>query len=453
MATAICAWLRRRGIRVAPFKAQNMSNNSYPCRAGGEIGRAQVAQAWACGLEPEPAMNPILLKPSSDTGSQVVLNGKVWKNLSAREYYQYHDDLLKVVMSTYEDLAARFDVIVIEGAGSVCELNLRQYDLVNLGLVTKLSAPWLLVGDIERGGVFGSIIGTVSLLTAQERSLLRAFAVNKFRGDPTLFEEGRTILETKTACPCLGVFPYAPDIDLDDEDSLSIPSEPDKSRAGVRCAVIAFPRISNTTDFRRLKGAARIDRPTDRSFDFIFLPGTKSTIADLQWLRSQQLDKWLAEQHARGATLIGICGGFQMLGQSISDPFQMESAGKEAIGLGFLPVKTSLTQQKVTRVREARIGQGSWFSAYEIHLGETIHEQTGLPSFAVLENGSGEGVRLGRVIGTYLHGAFEHLEVLTAVGIDVGNESCGEPFEALADWFEPFGERFYNLFSTRNRLC
>jgi len=222
MATAICAWLRNKGVAVAPFKAQNMSNNSYPCKVGGEIGRAQVAQAEACGLEPEPAMNPILLKPSGDGTSQVVVNGRVWKTLSAREYYAHADELRAKVLEAYEDLASRFDAIVIEGAGSVTELNLRDHDLVNLGLVTAIRAPWLLVADIERGGVFASVVGTVDLLTADERSLFRGFAINKFRGDLSLFDEGVRILEERTCSRCFGVFPYAVDMRLDPEDSLAL---------------------------------------------------------------------------------------------------------------------------------------------------------------------------------------------------------------------------------------
>jgi adenosylcobyric acid synthase len=221
MTTAICAWLRRKGLSVAPFKAQNMSNNSYPCRAGGEIGRAQVAQAEACGLEPEPSMNPILLKPSGDGRSQVIVNGRMWKTLTARDYYAHVDQLRPIVQAAYQDLASRFDAVIIEGAGSVSELNLRQHDLVNLSLVTAIQAPWILVADIERGGVFGSIVGTTQLLSADERELFRGFAINRFRGDVTLFDEGVPLLERETQSTCLGVFPYAAEVYLDAEDSLA----------------------------------------------------------------------------------------------------------------------------------------------------------------------------------------------------------------------------------------
>ena len=262
MVTAICAWLRKRGVSVAPFKAQNMSNNSYPCRSGGEIGRAQVAQAEACGLEPEPAMNPILLKPSGNGRSQVVVNGRVWKTLSAREYYTHADELRPRVLDAYAELERRFDVVVIEGAGSVSELNLREHDLVNLGLATRIRAPWILVADIERGGVFASVVGTAHLLTPDERSLFRGFAVNKFRGDVSLFDEGVRILEERTASHCFGVFPHAPDVHLDAEDSLALETRPRSSPPpGARIAIVRLPHLSNATDFRLLTWADWITSP------------------------------------------------------------------------------------------------------------------------------------------------------------------------------------------------
>src|SRR5262245_17118980 len=246
MTTAICAWLHARGVRVAPFKAQTMSNHSYPCRGGGEIGRAQVAQAEACGLEPEPAMNPILLKPNANGTSQVVLHGRVWKTLAPRDYYAAFDTLMAEVLAAYEDLARRFDAIVIEGAGSVSEVNLREVDLVNLGLAARIGAPWVLVADIERGGAIASIAGTVALLSAEERRLFRGFLINKFRGDRSLFDRGRAFLEAHTGAPCLGVFPFAEDLRVDAEDSLAVdrasrrPPPP-----GAAIAVIQLPRLSN----------------------------------------------------------------------------------------------------------------------------------------------------------------------------------------------------------------
>jgi adenosylcobyric acid synthase len=424
-----------------------MSNNSYPCRTGGEIGRAQAAQAWACGLEPEPAMNPILLKPNSDGGSQVVVHGKVWKTLPARAYYEHFDFLLGEVLQAYEQLASRFDVIVIEGAGSVTELNLRRFDLVNLGLATRLAAPWLLVADIERGGVFASVIGTVGLLTPEERALMRAFAVNKFRGDRALFEDGRRILEERTGVPCLGVFPYADEIDLDDEDSLSLPdsSAPPTVPEGQRCAIVRFPRISNTTDFRLLKNAAWISAPVDRHFDFIFLPGTKNTVADLRWLRECGLAEWILDEHRRGATVVGICGGYQMLGERIADPYAMESDSAEVAGLGLLPVQTELRREKTTRVVQAKTGRGHAFAAYEIHLGETTILRPDAEPFALLDDGAADGLRAGNVVGTYLHGAFEDAGVLAELGI-VATGVTVPSYDRLADWFAPYGPAFEELF-------
>ncbi|MEQ1908330.1 MAG: cobyric acid synthase, partial [Vicinamibacterales bacterium] len=366
MATAICAWLRNQGVSVAPFKAQNMSNNSYPCKAGGEIGRAQVAQAEACGLEPEPAMNPILLKPSGNGTSQVVVKGRVWKTLSAREYYAHADELRATVLDAYDDLSSRFEVIVIEGAGSVTELNLREHDLVNLGLVTRIRAPWLLVADIERGGVFGSVIGTAHLLNSDERSLFLGFAINKFRGDMSLFDEGVRILEERTASRCFGVFPYAAEVQLDAEDSLALETRPSTpAPAGVRLAIVHFPHLSNATDFRLLTWADWITSPRVDRYDFIILPGSKNTVADLSWLREVGLADWILQQHRCGTTVIGICGGYQMLGQTIRDPAGLESSVGEAKGLGLLPVVTELAREKRTRAVTATTLGGVRFGAYE----------------------------------------------------------------------------------------
>jgi adenosylcobyric acid synthase len=438
MVTAICASLRRRGVAVAPFKAQNMSNNSFPCRDGGEIGRAQVAQAEACGLEPETNMNPILLKPNGDGTSQVVVRGRVWKTLPARGYYAHFDMLLGEVLNAYRELSRKFDVIVIEGAGSVSELNLREYDLVNLGLVTRIGAKWVLVADIERGGVFASVIGSVSLLSPEERQLFSGFLINKFRGDRSLFDEGVRILESKTGAPCLGVFPYANDLRVDAEDSLALDTRRRAAApAGARIAIVRFPCISNATDFRLLTWADWISEPPHADYDFIILPGSKHTVADLAWLRAQRLDTWILDQHRRGAVVIGICGGFQMLGTTIADPHGMESSSGLAPGLGLLPATTVLAATKTTRQRRAATRAGVEFAAYEIHLGETRWEQP-LPPFAMLDDGAGEGVWANQLIGTYLHGALEHVDVCAEVfGVEIARVAEKETeYQQLGEWFD-----------------
>jgi adenosylcobyric acid synthase len=448
MATAICAWLRRQGLSVAPFKAQNMSNHSYPCRAGGEIGRAQVAQAEACGLEPEPAMNPVLLKPAGGGRSQVVVNGRVWKTLSARDYYAHVPELREVVLAAYADLARRFEFIVIEGAGSVSELNLRPHDLVNLWLVTTLESPWLLVADIERGGVFGSVIGTVALLTPAERTLFRGFAINRFRGDRTLFEDGVRLLEHHTGERCLGVFPYVDDLYLDAEDSLAVPTKPvAPAPHGARTAIVRFPRLSNATDFRLIGWADWVLAPTAEAYDFVILPGSKNTLADLAWLRHTGLDAWIVAQHRRGATIIGICGGYQMLGRRIDDPDGMEEGGT-AEGLGLLPVATTMTSEKRTRMVAATTPGGVKFGAYEIHLGRTHHLGTAVPDpFATLDDGTADGMRSPGVVGTYLHGALEHPQVcaeLFGIAAPAG-VSKARDYERLADWLDAHGRHMTQL--------
>ena len=447
MATAICAWLTRRGVAVAPFKAQNMSNNSYPCRQGGEIGRAQVVQAEACGLEPEVAMNPILIKPNGPGSSQVVVNGRVWKTLPPRDYYEHAAELRRHVLAAYENLARRFDVVVIEGAGSVSELNLRHMDLVNLDLVTRLGAPWLLVADIERGGVFASVLGTIGLLTAEERGLLRGFAINKFRGDLSLFEDGAALLEARSQSHCFGVFPYAADITIDAEDSLALRTDPQvPAPPGARIAIVRFPTLSNATDFRLLKWADWIQSPRPADYDFVLMPGTKNTIGDLQWLKASGLSDWILGQHVRGATVLGVCGGFQMMGRSIEDPHGVESATRSEPGLGLLPVTTVMKPDKRTEVKAATTRGGTRFTGYEIHMGQTDIEGAAAP-FARFEDGSADGACVPGAIGTYLHGALENPEVCAELfGVPMSELAPKrEHYQRLAAWLERHGRGLERL--------
>jgi adenosylcobyric acid synthase len=424
MTTAICRFLRNRGIRVAPFKAQNMSNNSAPV-SGGEIGRAQAVQAQACGVEPVTDMNPILLKPHSDTGSQVVLHGRVWRDLSARSYYDEFDYLLGEALAAFYRLKWEYEFIVIEGAGSVVEVNLQSRDLVNFGFARRVGAPAMLVADIDRGGVFASLIGTMCLLDEQDQKLVRSFAINRFRGDSTLFSDGVTFLEEHIQQRCMGVFPFAHGLKIEAEDGVSLDGE---SATASSVAVIKLPRISNFTDFDSLH-VQWIDGPDARLYDHVILPGTKNTTGDLDWLRGRHLDVWIRRQHAAGAMIIGVCGGYQMLGDSI------EENGRFHNGLGMLPVRTLMRQDKTVRSVRAQTAAGHEFEAYEIHNGVTAAALDMLP-FAYVD-GKPEGSRTGRCLGTYLHGAFTDSEVCRDVGLNfVASASRDERYDALANWFE-----------------
>ena len=439
---ALCRYLFRMGHRVAPFKAQNMSNNSAVCADGGEIGRAQAAQAEACGIPPHTDMNPILLKPTGRFGSQVVLNGRSWQTLSARDYYQHFDFLLGNVLDAYDRLKSNYDYVIVEGAGSITELNLRQHDLVNLGLAVRLQAPCILVADIDRGGIFSSVVGSFHLLDEREAPLVRSFLVNRFRGDVSLFSDGVPILEEKTGRPCLGVFPFLSDVHLDPEDSVSLedhsnPRYP-SSQGQSRVAIIRFPHISNFTDFSLLPEAVFLTKPAPGHFDAIILPGTKSTIEDLLWLRNNGLEQWLKDQFDGGAHLIGICGGYQMLGLRISDPHNVESPVREVAGLGYLQAETQMMKGKMTRNVSARTASGLRFQAYEIHMGVTT--VSGRPGpFAILEDGTEDGVRARRVTGTYLHGALEDPAVLEELlGRSPQKRSVlskEAAYDRLAGWF------------------
>lgn len=423
---ALCRYLCNRGLRVAPFKAQNMSNNSGPARIStngsllyGEIGRAQIAQAEACGLEPETDMNPILLKPHSDAGSQVVVNGRVWQDLSASAYYEHFPFFLDHTLQAFERLASKYDVIVIEGAGSVAEVNLRSHDLANFGLATHVGAPVLLIADIDRGGVFGSLVGTMSLLVDEERSLVRSFAVNRFRGDGSLFRDGVEFLERRLDRRCLGVFPYVADIGLDEEDAVSLESHAPSGDDSV--AIIRLPHVSNFTDFDRIKGSTWVSAPQRRWYETIILPGTKNTIGDLHWMRKRGLDQWIRRQHSAGATVIGVCGGYQILGESIDG----ES------GIGLLPVRTRMEPEKIVRPVQATLGVES-FAAYEIHMGATETPANCQP-FAHVD-GRPEGIRHGRCFGTYLHDALQAAVVLRLFDLELVPRN--PPYDRLADWFQ-----------------
>lgn len=408
------------------------------CAGGGEIGRAQAAQAEACGLEPVTDMNPVLLKPTGHYGSQVVLNGRPWRNLKASEYYEHFNFLLEQVLESYARLAAKYEYIVIEGAGSVTELNLKHRDLVNLGLACRVHAPAILVADIDRGGVFASVVGTFHLLDPEEATLVRTFLINRFRGDRALFKDGVRILEEKTSRPCLGVFPFVSDVYLDAEDSVCLEDVRKPAAGGPRAAIVRLPHISNFTDFRLLPNAGYLSRPSEERFDIIFLPGTKNTMDDMRWLRAAGFEQWLFQQVEEGAKLVGVCGGFQMLGQEVTDPDHVESAEGSVRGLGLLPVETRLATEKTTRSVSARTPSGIAFQAYEIHMGVTTAKNS-QPPFAILEDGTADGIRSANVIGTYLHGAFENREVMEEVlGTalpDTPHVNKDNQYDRLAEWF------------------
>lgn len=419
----LCRLIRRRGITVAPFKAQNMSLNSFVTAAGGEMGRAQVVQADACRIDPEVAMNPILLKPSGPNSVQVILRGEVYGNMTAQEYYEKKPFFLQEVLDSYSALASRFQVIVLEGAGSPVEMNLLDRDIVNLPLARIIDAPCLLVADIERGGVFASIVGTHQLCDDGDRSRIRSFIINKFRGQEELFTPGLSFLEEKTGWPCMGILPYLDWLKLEEEDSVSLDSKPltPMTSTAFTVAVIALPHMSNYTDFDPLEQSnISLVYVTDpkrlKSPDLTILPGTKNTIEDLLWLKSTGFEGKIRALAEEGSAVLGICGGFQMLGTGIRDPHQVESRRQEISGLGLLQLETTLDHKKTTRqVRAIHLSSGTPVNGYEIHMGQTQAQETYPPCFRIIQQGNEahekpEGVDHGNVVGTYLHGIFENLD-------------------------------------------
>ncbi len=409
LCAGLCRIFHEDGFRVAPFKSQNMALNSFITKDGLEMGRAQAVQAFAAGIEPDVRMNPILLKPSSDTGSQVILHGEVQGELSAAEYFRRKKEFVPEIRKAFDSLSEEFDIVVIEGAGSPAEINLKQNDIVNMGLAEMVDAPVLLVGDINRGGVFAQLYGTVALLEPHEQKRIRGLVINQFRGDEQILRPGLQMLEQRVQKPICGVVPYT-DVDLDDEDSVCERLSHHKAEKPLDIAVIRLPRISNFTDFSPLEahpmlGVRYVSAPHQLGTpDLVILPGTKSTMADLKWLRESGLEASVLRLAGQGVGVLGVCGGYQMLGQTISDPHGTEGGGNMR-GLGLLPVETVFETKKTrTRVTASGCGwfEGAFIEGYEIHMGQT-RRQAAAP-FCVLSDGREEGTVSGNIMGTYLHG-------------------------------------------------
>jgi adenosylcobyric acid synthase len=430
------------GYRVAPFKAQNMSLNSAATPDGGEIGRAQALQAEACRAVPCVEMNPVLLKPSTDTGAQVVLLGRIWGQVTAADYHTRRvEKLFPQIIGAYRRLAADYDLILLEGAGSPAEINLREHDIVNMRMAHAADAVCLLVGDIDRGGAFASLLGTMELLEPDDRARIRGFVINKFRGDPLLLRPGVAMIEKRLRLPCLGVVPFLHDLGLDEEDGVALEDRPSAARRwknpqsgsarALRIGVIALPHMANFTDFDALAlepsvSLAFVERLEETAAaDLIILPGTKQTLDDLRWLEQRGFARGIQRLAGMGVPIIGICGGFQMLGAAIDDPEGIENHGQPVsqTGLGLLPVRTVLgTEKTVRRVRgslrrnffrSAGLAHAE-FEGYEIHVGETFYETGALPFAAIERPGATPSVsdgavsESGLVLGTYVHGLFDN---------------------------------------------
>jgi len=417
LCAALCRIFRQDGYRVAPFKSQNMALNSFITRDGFEMGRAQVVQAEAAGIEPDVRMNPILLKPTTDVGSQVIVNGKSVGNMNAMAYYRKKREFIPVIMEAYNSLASENDIIVIEGAGSPAEINLKNEDIVNMGLADMVDAPVLLAGDIDRGGVFAQLYGTIALLEAHERERVKGLVINKFRGDRAILEPGIKMLENLCGVPVAGVVPYL-HLDIDDEDSLTERFGSNSIRKSIDIAVIRLPRISNFTDFSPFEHYQNVSLRYVSSYqelhdpDLIFIPGTKSTIADLLWMRENGLESAVKKTASNGTPVFGICGGYQMLGKKIMDPDHTESAGiTECDGLALLPDRTIFHSDKTQTQSSGIISgisgvfrnmNGMHFSGYEIHMGQNADRHQPV-------------VNSGNVYGTYIHGIFDEPGVSDAV--------------------------------------
>nr|WP_294525352.1 cobyric acid synthase [uncultured Blautia sp.] len=470
LAAGLCRIFRQDGYSVAPFKSQNMALNSFITEEGLEMGRAQVMQAEAAGIRPSVKMNPILLKPTNDVGSQVIVNGEVLGTMSARDYFKYKKKLVPDIMKAYQELSDEYDIIVIEGAGSPAEINLKNDDIVNMGMAKMAKAPVLLVGDIDRGGVFAQLIGTVDLLEPSERDMVKGLIINKFRGDKTILDPGVKMLEDRSHIPVVGVAPYL-NIQVEDEDSLTERFDRKQSVDLIDIAVIRVPRISNFTDFnpfesvegvslRYVQHVSELKNP-----DMIILPGTKNTMEDLLWMRENGLEAAVLKAAAAGCIVFGICGGYQMLGDSLSDPHHVEAGGKIR-GMGLLPMDTVFASKKTrTRVTGEFLPMTGTFAAlsgvglegYEIHMGESVRKEGVQPATKLTVSGNQpeetktEGAFYENVCGTYVHGVFDKEEVVETLIRIIGERKGIDVSSMTGIDFAAFKETQYNILAAELR--
>jgi adenosylcobyric acid synthase len=436
LTAGLCRLFRQEGLRVAPFKSQNMALNSFVTREGHEIGRAQAVQAEAARVEPTVDMNPILLKPEGNRRSQVVILGRVYGSMDAAEYYQHKTEFWPLVETSLQRLMDAYDVVVVEGAGSPVEVNLKEQDIVNMRVAKHLRAPVILVADIDRGGVFASLVGTMELLEPSERELVAGFIINKFRGDPALFEPGVTFLEQRLGRPVLGVVPWLLDLGLAEEDSQGLPASAQRTLRDVSTesgsldvVVLRLPHIANFDDFDPFARTPSVRlRYVDRAVDFgqpdlVILPGTKTTLSDLAFLRGQGLDRCVMEHAGQGKMVVGICGGFQMLCERIEDPEGIDGMPGSVLGLGLLPGVTHYETEKATvqvagrllaRTGPLAVAAGQYITGYEIHMGYTVSSAPPLVQMTSGARMDGAVSADGMVLGTYLHGLFHNSAVLTS---------------------------------------
>lgn len=451
LVAGLCRAARRRGLKVAPFKPQNMSNNAAVTADGGEIGRAQALQALACGLEPITDMNPVLLKPETDTGSQVIVQGKRLTTVRARDYAALKPQLLTSVLGSFHRLKAENDLVIVEGAGSPAEVNLRKGDIANMGFARAADVPVVLAGDIDRGGVIAQMVGTQAVLDAGDEAQIAGFLINKFRGDPRLFDDGYALIEQRTGWAGFGVLPYFDAAHkLPAEDALDLSSRASAGKLHVACLVLS--RIANFDDLDPLGQEpevkltmVRAGEPIPGDVDLVILPGSKSTRGDLAFLREQGWDIDLSAHVRRGGFVLGICGGYQMLGQIIRDPEGIEGPAGEMPGLGLLEVATTMTPDKrLTRVTAKHAASGANVQGYEIHIGRTDGADRSRPFAYVGGQPEGAVSANGKIMGSYLHGLFSddgfRSEFLATLGVSAGSFAYGAEVEktldALADHME-----------------